>query len=29
MDKIKQRYSDSVKKIVDDGGRDAQDKIKN
>jgi hypothetical protein len=29
MEKIKQRYSDSVKRIVDEGGRDAEDKVKN
>jgi hypothetical protein len=29
MEKIKQKYSDSVRKIVDDGGRDAEDKVKN
>ena len=29
MEKVKQRYSERVKRIVEEGGRDAQDKKKN
>ena len=29
MEKVKWRYSERVKRIVEEGGRDAQDKVKN
>jgi hypothetical protein len=29
MEKVKYRYSERVKKIVEEGSRDAQDKVKN